>query len=140
MHMLRQGQVARRIMNDTVGVLQNSYKQTITTDTISAKHEQVRLSVNGQEALVSAAADLGPYWQAVRRRQFSEVWLEAGNDGPALAMLVNGERAWLMYLRDREGDLGLSSRNPAYSGPPVALTDPGEVGGDEACVSTPTMV
>jgi hypothetical protein len=82
----------------------------------------MRLTINGQGATVSAAADLHPYWQAVRGRQFSEVWLAAGEDGPALAMLVNGKRTWLMYLRDQEGDPGLSSRNPDYAGPPDALT------------------
>lgn len=76
----------------------------------------MRLSVNGKEATVSAAADLRLYWQAVRGRQFSEVWLNADDQGPALAMLINGERAWLMYLREA-GDTGFSSRNPRYSGP-----------------------
>jgi len=83
----------------------------------------MRLTINGQEATVSAAADLRPYWQAVRARPFSEVWLDAGEHGAALAMLVNGEHAWLMYLRDQEGDPGLSSRNPHYVGPPDALME-----------------
>lgn len=83
----------------------------------------MHLSANGQSATVSAVADLRSYWQAVRMRQFSEIWLDAGEDGPALAMLVNSERARLMYLRDREGDPGLSSRNPTYSGPSDALME-----------------
>ncbi len=83
----------------------------------------MRLTINGHEATVAATVDLRLYWQAVRGRQFSEVWLAAGEDGPALAMLVNGERAWLMYLRDQEGDPGLSSRNPDYAGAPDALTE-----------------
>lgn len=33
----------------------------------------MHLSANGQNATVSAVADLRPYWQAVRGRQFSEV-------------------------------------------------------------------
>lgn len=82
----------------------------------------MRLSVNGQKAAVSAAADLRPYWQAVRGRQFSEVWLNVGEHGSAFAMLVNGERAWLMYLREA-GDTGFSSRTPHYSGPPDALME-----------------
>lgn len=83
----------------------------------------MRLSVNGQNATVSAVADLRLYWRAVRGRQFAEVWLDVSENGPALAMLVNGERAWLMYLRDREGDPGLSSRNPDFSGPSEALME-----------------
>jgi hypothetical protein len=83
----------------------------------------MRLTINGQEAPVSTAADLRPFWQAVRGRQFSDVWLASGEEGPTLVMLVNGERAWLMYQRDQEGDLGLSSRNPDYIGPPDALME-----------------
>jgi hypothetical protein len=82
----------------------------------------MRLSVEGRNVTVSATADLRPYWQAVRGRQFSEVGLDAGEDSPAMAMLVNGARAWLMDLRDREGDPGLRSRVPGYSGPPDALS------------------
>ncbi len=67
-------------------------------------------------------ADVRPYVLAlVRQQQFTEVWLDAGEEGPALAMLVNAEHAWLMYLRDHDGDPGFSSRNPHYAGPPDAL-------------------
>jgi hypothetical protein len=83
----------------------------------------MRLTINGQGATVSTAADLRPYWQAVRGRQFSDVWLACGEAGPALVMLVNNDRAWLMYQRDQEGDPGLSSRNPDYAGPPNALME-----------------
>jgi len=38
-------------------------------------------------------------------------------------MLVNGGRALLVYLRDHEGDPGLSSRDPNYAGPPDAQTE-----------------
>ena len=67
-------------------------------------------------------ADVRPYMLAlVRQQEFTEVWLDAGEEGPALAMLVNAEHAWLMYLRDHDGDHGFSSRNPYYAGPPDAL-------------------
>jgi hypothetical protein len=81
----------------------------------------MQLAINGQEATVSTAADLRPYWQAMRGRQFSNVWLNSGEEGPALAMLVNGGHAWLLCLRDREGDAGFSSRNPQYAGSSDAL-------------------
>jgi hypothetical protein len=93
------------------------------SNTWPTREEQaMRLSVNGQEATVSAAADLRPYWQAVRGRQFSEVWLNADDQGSALAMLVNGEHAWLMYIRNGD-DPGLTSRNPEYVGSPDALLE-----------------
>jgi hypothetical protein len=49
---------------------------------------------------------------------FDEVWVQSP-DGQALCALINGDRGWLMYLRE-EGDSGFSSRNPDYDGPPDA--------------------
>jgi hypothetical protein len=46
-----------------------------------------------------------PYWDALRQHQFSEVWLRAADEGPALAMLVNQQDAWLMYLGQDEDNL-----------------------------------
>lgn len=48
--------------------------------------------------------------------QFSEVWVETP-DGQSMCALINGDRGWLMYLREN-GDSGFSSRNPEYDGPP----------------------
>jgi hypothetical protein len=45
---------------------------------------------------------------------FREVWAEAP-DGQSMCALINGERGWLMYLREN-GDAGFSSRNPTYAG------------------------
>ena len=53
--------------------------------------------------------------EQVRQQQFSELWLDAGDDGPSLAMLVNGAYAWLMYLQ-YSGDVGFHSLNPSYQG------------------------
>jgi len=39
-----------------------------------------------------------------------------------MCALVNGDRAWLMYLR-YDGDAGFSSRNPAYEGPEKVVID-----------------
>lgn len=49
---------------------------------------------------------------------FDEVWVQLP-DGQALCALINGDRGWLMYLRE-EGDAGFSSCNPEYDGPPGA--------------------
>jgi hypothetical protein len=45
--------------------------------------------------------------------------LLAGRFEAALAMLVSGQHAWLMYLHDQEGDPGLRSCAPQYAGPPM---------------------
>ena len=82
----------------------------------------MRLVINGREGEVASVADVRPYWDAVRQQQFSEVWLRAADEGPALAMLVNEQDAWLMYLGQDE-DIGFSSRNPEYAGPPDAHLD-----------------
>jgi hypothetical protein len=65
---------------------------------------------------ITSVEELRQQLERVRQQQFSEVWLDIGDEGPALAMLVNGPHAWLMYLRDRQGDPGFSSRNPHYIG------------------------
>jgi hypothetical protein len=46
---------------------------------------------------------------------YEEVWVDSP-DGQSLCALINGDRGWLMYLRE-EGDSGFSSRNPDYTGP-----------------------
>jgi hypothetical protein len=49
-------------------------------------------------------------------KPFEEVWVQLP-DGQSLCALINGDRGWLMYLRE-DGDSGFSSRNPGYDGPP----------------------
>ncbi len=66
---------------------------------------------NGHTTLLTTMEDLRQQLQRIREQQFSEVWLEVGDEGPALAMLVNGTHAWLLYLYDQNGDPGFSSRN-----------------------------
>ena len=56
----------------------------------------------------------------MRRTQFSEVWLQHTAGWPAIAALINGEAAWLMYVR-HEGDAVFSTRNPEYAGPKKAV-------------------
>jgi hypothetical protein len=97
------------------------WSENDTSDSEAQREERaMRLTINGQEATVSTAADPRLYRQAVRGREVSEVWLADDGAGSAMAMLVNGERAWLIYFRDRDEDPGLSSRNPDYAGPPYA--------------------
>jgi hypothetical protein len=80
----------------------------------------MKLIINNQESTITTAADLERTCDVVRQQQFSEVWLEASDDGPSLVMLVHDEYALLMYLPDNEGSLGFTSRNPAYAGAPDA--------------------
>ena len=53
--------------------------------------------IRNVEALWAALKEVG-------NRQFCEVWLSSSDDGPALCALINGKAAWLMYLRNDEGD------------------------------------
>jgi hypothetical protein len=53
------------------------------------------------------------------RTKFSEIWLQHTEGWPAISALINGDAAWLMFLRF-EGDAGFSTRNPNYAGPPKA--------------------
>jgi hypothetical protein len=58
----------------------------------------------------------------IRRSQFSEVWLQHTAGWPAIAALINGDAAWLMFVR-YEGDPGFSTRNPQYAGPKKAVIE-----------------
>ncbi|HEX8037097.1 MAG TPA: Imm1 family immunity protein [Ktedonobacterales bacterium] len=83
----------------------------------------MRLTFNEQEATVTTVADLRLWWDALRQQQSTELWLDATEEGPSLVMLVNGQYALLMYLPDRDGNAGFTSRNPHYAGPPDAQTE-----------------
>ena len=81
----------------------------------------MRLCVNDQELPIATVSDLRQHLERARLQQFSEVWLTAGDDGPSLAMFVNGTQAWLMYLCDHHGDPGFHSLNLLYHGPAELL-------------------
>ena len=53
--------------------------------------------------------------------QYKEIWIET-EDGQAMCALINGDKGWLMYLRNPE-DAGFSSRNPNYKGDKKALLE-----------------
>ena len=79
----------------------------------------MRLVINGEQTNVSTPAELGEFWIQATRQQFREIWLFAPG-GPAICALCNGNRGWLMYLREA-GDTGFSSRNPDYNGDAEAI-------------------
>ena len=53
--------------------------------------------------------------------QFREILVESSS-GKLLCALINGERGWLMFLREA-GDAGFSSRNPDYKGDPKEMVE-----------------
>lgn len=65
--------------------------------------------------------DLHKVLLKARSFQYAEIWVDHGNY-PSLCALVNGDRAWLMYLR-YDGDAGFSSRNPWYKGSKSAVIE-----------------
>jgi len=79
----------------------------------------MELKINKVQYEVSELDELQVRLPQIRRTQFSEVWLQHTDGWPALCALINGESAWLMFLR-YEGDAGFSTRDPKYSGPPKA--------------------
>lgn len=73
------------------------------------------LTLNGQEYAVASSAELASRLETVRQDNYAELWLNQA-DRPTLCVLVNRDKAWIMFLRE-EGDSGFSSRNPDYAGP-----------------------
>lgn len=75
----------------------------------------MQLLINKDHFEVSEVESLRSRLKHIRDMQFSEVWMQRLSSWPAICALVNCESAWLMFLRF-EGDSGLSTRNPKYSG------------------------
>lgn len=78
--------------------------------------KEIRVSIQPSASL-AAVAELEARL-ATLQGGCAEIWIDYG-PFPALCALVNGHRAWMMYLR-YAGDAGFSSRNPAYRGDPAA--------------------
>ena len=76
----------------------------------------MQLTLNGHAAPIASVDALHQQLEQVRQQQYSEVWLDVGEEGPALMMLVNGDVAWLMYLSDLQADSSFHSCNPLYTG------------------------
>lgn len=82
----------------------------------------MELKINKVLYQVSDADELQVHLAHVRRSQFAEVWMQHAANWPSISALINGDAAWLMYLRF-EGDAGFSTRDPNYSGPPKAVIE-----------------
>ena len=82
----------------------------------------MELKINKLLYEVSEPGELQLCLEQVQRSQFSEVWMQHTGSWPAICALVNGDAAWLMFLRF-ESDAGFSTRNPDYAGPPKAVIE-----------------
>jgi hypothetical protein len=82
----------------------------------------MELKINKVQYEVTDPGELRLCLAQVRRTQFSEVWMQHAGGWPAIAALINGEAAWLTYLR-HEGDAGFSTRNPQHAGPEKAVIE-----------------
>ena len=83
------------------------------------------LFLDGGDMRIETIEELRSALQSISQNEYSDVILvspDGDGVGPALYMLRNRDRAWLMYLRF-DGDAGFSSRNPAYQGPSDATLD-----------------
>lgn len=72
------------------------------------------LMVEGIEAQISTLEELHAHLATFAPDPYGELWITDCMDR-TLGVFINGDRAWLMYLR-YSGDAGLSSRNPDYHG------------------------
>lgn len=82
----------------------------------------MELKINTVLYEVSELNELQVHLIHTRRRQFAEIWMQHAENCPSISALINGEAAWLMYLRF-EGDAGFSTRNPKYAGPEKAVIE-----------------
>ena len=83
----------------------------------------LELTINVSAFEVRNLEDLKMVLSRAAESQFSEVWLCKPQGGPSLCALINGESAWLIYLRHSKGDPGFSTRNPNYAGPREAMIE-----------------
>ncbi len=81
----------------------------------------MELCINEVEQTVASASELADRLSATATMVHREIWLTAST-GASLCALMNGDRGWLMFLREY-GDAGFSSRNPNYDGPPDATIE-----------------
>src|SRR5260370_25402635 len=73
----------------------------------------MELKINRVQYDVTDPDELRLLLAQVRRIQFSEVWLQHTDGWPAMGALINGEAAWLAYVR-HVGDAGFSTRYPQF--------------------------
>jgi hypothetical protein len=75
----------------------------------------MELKINKVQYEVTDLDELRVLLAPVRRTQFSEIWMQHPAGWPAIGALINGEAAWLTFVRN-EGDAGFSTRNPQFTG------------------------
>jgi len=82
----------------------------------------MELKINKVQYEVTDPDELRLLLAQVRRIQFSEVWMQHPAGWPAIGALINGQAAWLTFVR-HEGDAGFSTRNLQYTGPQKAMIE-----------------
>ena len=69
-----------------------------------------KITLNGVERTLGSGAELAAAVLQHSGTRFLEVWADHGNE--SMCMLANGDRAWLMYLKNQDEEC-FSTRNPA---------------------------
>lgn len=88
----------------------------------ATRAECLRLSLGNEEISVSSASELTAAVSAfLSSRQFAEIWLSKGH-AKQMSMLVNGPRAWLMYLVNIDEQCW-HTVDPAFPGPADGTTE-----------------
>ena len=74
------------------------------------------LWVNGDEYAIDRIEELRAQLERARGMEHCDIWIER-EEGSLLTLVANGDNAWLMFLRHRDDDAGLNSRNLGFTGP-----------------------
>ena len=72
----------------------------------------ISVTFNGEQQDVSSIEQFGVALDRFDGTSEFELWLSS-SEGQSICMLRNGPRAWLMYLRDGDGDRGFTSQGDA---------------------------
>jgi hypothetical protein len=98
-----------------------SWSNTVLPTWLQKKFTSVHASIDDGPDKPQLPRELRKHLRGARKFQYAEIWVDRA-DYPRVCALVNGDRAWLMYLR-YEGDAGFSSRDSTYAGPEQAMMD-----------------
>jgi hypothetical protein len=86
----------------------------------------IELRVNGHSSRVASVAEFRRALIPFALHEFREISIDIEEGGPALFALLNRSIGWLMYLR-HYGDVGFSSRNPAFDASAAAQSNPASI-------------
>jgi len=84
------------------------------------------LSVNGHSSRIASVAEFRRALIPFAFHEFREICINIDDGGSALVALLNRSTGWLMHLR-HYGDVGFSSRNPAFDASAAARSNPASI-------------